>query len=146
MKYDSLMTIAKCEDINKDATCILSLLCQQGTLTLPDTWFRPPLWDLLVFQWSRPDSSNLPCLYSTFHLESKESWCFLDFALFTKHWVSTNTLVQFYIKFQNCISAPKWLWYHKVSECKPSSFMYSNHSMSLLYLNNYSEFVIILHL
>ena len=43
--------------------------CQQGTLTLPDTWFRPPLWDLLVLLLLRPDSSNLPCLYSTFHLE-----------------------------------------------------------------------------
>ena len=43
--------------------------CQQGTLTLPDTWFRSPLWDLLVLQLLRPDSSNLPCLYSTFHLE-----------------------------------------------------------------------------
>ena len=43
--------------------------CQQGTLTLPDTWFRPPLWDLLVLQLLRPDSSNSPCLYSTFHLE-----------------------------------------------------------------------------
>ena len=43
--------------------------CQQGTLTLPDTWFRLPLWDLLVLQLLRPDSSNLPCLYSTFHLE-----------------------------------------------------------------------------
>ena len=32
--------------------------CQQGTLTLRDTWFRPPLWDLLVFQLLRPDSSN----------------------------------------------------------------------------------------
>ena len=42
---------------------------QQGALTLPDTWFRPPLWDLLVLQLLRPDSSNLPCLYSTFHLE-----------------------------------------------------------------------------
>ena len=42
---------------------------QQGTLTLPDKWFRPPFWDLLVLQLLRPDSSNLPCLYSTFHLE-----------------------------------------------------------------------------
>ena len=23
---------------------------QQGTLTLPDTWFRPPFWDLLMLQ------------------------------------------------------------------------------------------------
>ena len=29
----------------------------------------PPFWDLLVLQLLRPDSSNLPCLYSTFHLE-----------------------------------------------------------------------------
>ena len=43
--------------------------CQQGTLTLPDTWFRPPFWDLLMLQLLRPNSSNLPCLYSIFHLE-----------------------------------------------------------------------------
>ena len=42
---------------------------QQGTLTLPDTWFRPPFWDLLMLQLLRPNSSNLSCLYSTFHLE-----------------------------------------------------------------------------
>ena len=42
--------------------------CQQGTLTLPDTWFRPPFWDLLMLQLLRPNSSNLPCLYSTFHV------------------------------------------------------------------------------
>ena len=42
---------------------------QQGTLTLPDTWFRPPIRDLLMLQLLRPNSSNLPCLYSTFHLE-----------------------------------------------------------------------------
>ena len=42
---------------------------QQETLTLPDTWFRPPFWDLLMLQLLRPNSSNLPCLYSTFHLE-----------------------------------------------------------------------------
>ena len=35
----------------------------------PDTWFRPPIWDLLMLQLLRPNSSNLPCLYSTFHLE-----------------------------------------------------------------------------
>ena len=43
--------------------------CQQGTLTLPDTWFRPPYWDLLMLQLLRPNSSSLPYLYSTFHLE-----------------------------------------------------------------------------
>ena len=49
-------------------TFATGVACQQGTLT-PDTRFRPPLWDLLVLQLLRPDSSNLPCLYSTFHLE-----------------------------------------------------------------------------
>ena len=43
--------------------------CQQGTLALPDTWFCPPFWDLLMLQLLRPNSSNLPCPYSTFHLE-----------------------------------------------------------------------------
>ena len=43
--------------------------CQQGTLTLPDTWFRPPYWYLLVLQLLITDFSNLPCLKSTFHLE-----------------------------------------------------------------------------
>ena len=42
---------------------------QQGTLTLPDTWFRTPFWDLLMLKLLRPNSSNMPCLYSTFHLE-----------------------------------------------------------------------------
>ena len=28
-----------------------------------------PIWDLLMLQLLRPNSSNLPCLYSTFHLE-----------------------------------------------------------------------------
>ena len=51
--------------------------CQRGTLTLLDTWFRPPFWDLLVLQLFRLDFSNLPCLYSTFHLEYPGY--FLDF-------------------------------------------------------------------
>ena len=42
---------------------------QQGALTLPDTWFRPQFWDLLMLQLLRPNSSNLPYLYSTFHLK-----------------------------------------------------------------------------
>ena len=61
--------------------------CQQGTLTLRDTWFRPPLWDLLVLQLLRPDSLNLPCLYSTFHLEYPlilSRFCFVMFLRFPK--------------------------------------------------------------
>ena len=58
--------------------------CQQGTLTLPDTWFRPPFWDLLMLQLLRPNSSNLPCLYSTFHFEYPlvhSRFCFLSLSL-----------------------------------------------------------------
>ena len=44
------------------------VICQQGRLTLPDTWFRPPFWDLIVLQLLRPDFSTLSCLYSTFNL------------------------------------------------------------------------------
>ena len=32
-------------------------------------WFRLPFLDLLLLQMLRPDSSNLPCLYSNFHLK-----------------------------------------------------------------------------
>ena len=43
---------------------------QQGTLTPSGTpGSVPPFLDLLVLLLLRPDSSNLPCLYSTFHLE-----------------------------------------------------------------------------
>ena len=52
---------------------------QQGTLTLLDTWFRPPFWDLLMLQLLRPNSSNLPCLYSTFHLEYPLVLSFLSY-------------------------------------------------------------------
>ena len=41
--------------------------CQQGTLTLPDTLFRPTFWDLFMLQLLRPVFPNLPCLFSTFH-------------------------------------------------------------------------------
>ena len=73
---------------------------QQGTLTLPDTWFRPPFWDLLMLQLLRPNSSNLPCLYSTFHLEYPlvlSRFCLQDYDLvktrshlITKRCVSHN--------------------------------------------------------
>ena len=42
--------------------------CQQGVISLPDTWLSRPFWDLLELQLLRPDSSSLSCLYSTFHL------------------------------------------------------------------------------
>ena len=41
--------------------------CHQGTLTLPDTWFRSTFWDLFMLQLLRPVFPNLPCHFSTFH-------------------------------------------------------------------------------
>ena len=42
--------------------------CQQGTLTLPDTWVRPPL-GLANAPIVETKFLDLPCLYSNFHLE-----------------------------------------------------------------------------
>ena len=50
-------------------TVATGVACQQGTLNLPNTCFRPPFRDLLVLQLLRPHSSNLPCLNSTLHIE-----------------------------------------------------------------------------
>ena len=70
--YTDLMTVPKLtftELRGFHGAFTTGVACQQGALTLPDTWFRPPFWDLLMLQLLRPNSSNLPCLYSTFHLE-----------------------------------------------------------------------------
>ena len=69
------------------ATAVAS---QQGTLTLPDTWFRPPFWDLLMLQLLRPNSSNLPCLCSTFHLE----YPLVLSRFYFSHWSKTGSVVQ----------------------------------------------------
>ena len=74
--------------------------CQQGTLTLPDTWFRPPFLDLLMLQLLRPNSSNLPCLYSTFHLECPlvlSRFCFrIPLNIMRNSVVSTQILAKIY--------------------------------------------------
>ena len=44
-------------------------LQQFGTYTLQDTFIRPLFGDLLMLQLLRPVLSNLPCLFSIFHLE-----------------------------------------------------------------------------
>ena len=46
----------------------MSVTCQQGTLTLPDTWYRPPFGDSLMLKLLRPVFPSLPCLFSNFHL------------------------------------------------------------------------------
>ena len=51
--------------------------------------FRPPFWDLLMLQLLRPNSSNLPCLYSTFHLEYPlvlSRFCFLPLPMYHCRW------------------------------------------------------------
>ena len=53
------------------------LASQQGTLTLPDTWFRPPFWDLLMLQLLRPNSRT--CHVFTRLFTSNTPWYFLDF-------------------------------------------------------------------
>ena len=70
--YTDLMTVPKLtftELRGFHGAFATGVASQQGALTLPDTWFRPPIWDLLMLQLLRPNSSNLPCLHSTFHLE-----------------------------------------------------------------------------
>ena len=70
---------------------------QQGTLTLPGTWIRPPFWDLLMLQLLRPNSSNLPCLYSTFHLEYAS---ILDFTYYILS-ILFCSLFQLYDRIEN---------------------------------------------
>ena len=67
-------------------------------LTLMWTWFRPPFWDLLMLQLLRPNSSNLPCLYSTFHLE----YPFGTFSILplTRIWLR-NEFRNFHDKYSN---------------------------------------------
>ena len=60
--------------------------CQQGTLTLPDTWFRPPFGDLLMLQLLKAIFPSLPCLFPTFTLNTPRY--FLDFA-----WHRYNTRI-----------------------------------------------------
>ena len=70
------------------------MACQQGKLILPDTWFRPPSGDLLMLQLSRPDSSNLPCLNSTFHLEYPLVLSRFCFSMFLHLYWSNNKTIQ----------------------------------------------------
>ena len=70
------------------------LTCQQGALTLPDTWFRPPFWDLLILPLLRPNSSNLPCPYSTFHLKYLLVLSRFSFDLTTEYTLFPHDLIK----------------------------------------------------
>ena len=72
--------------------------CQQGEVILLDCRFHPPFWDLLVLQLLRPDFSNLPCIYSTFHIEY--------FFVPSRYWLKLDVflhnliLKRYYVKFE----------------------------------------------
>ena len=62
------------------------MACQQGTLTLPDTWFRPPLWVCLCSNcwdqiprtchvFTRLFTSNVPCYFLDFVIKIKIKHC-----------------------------------------------------------------------
>ena len=54
---------------------------QQGTLTLPETWIRPPFGNLLMLQFMRPVLPNLPFLFLDFFTMNTPRY-FLDLAHF----------------------------------------------------------------
>ena len=53
-------------DLHRITSCCLheafatGVACQQGTLTLPDTWSRPTFWDLFMLRLLRPVFPKLP--------------------------------------------------------------------------------------
>ena len=79
----------------------MGVACQQGMLTLQDTWFRPPFWDIrvLMLQLLRPVFPSLPCLSRLFTWNTPRY--FLDFAF---SYVKNNYFA--YIPPQYTIAAP----------------------------------------
>ena len=73
---------------------------QQGQHTLPDTWLRPPFWDLLMLQYLRPELQNLPYLYSTCHLE---------YPSVLYRFCSCVSLCHFYLRWISCLIHLYWL-------------------------------------
>ena len=69
VKFSIELHIREICDISNHGNRLSNERFDANCFTLPDTWFRPPFWDLLKLQFLRPNSSNLPCLCSTFHLE-----------------------------------------------------------------------------
>ena len=83
--------------------------CQQGTLTLPDIWYRPPFWYLLILQLLRPVLPNLPCLFATCHIEYPSvlsRFCILlctSLFCFVSHDNNTRTRWNAKLKFHSVI-------------------------------------------
>ena len=118
---------------------------QQGTLTLPDTWFRPPFWDLPVLQLLRPNSSNLPCLYSTFHLEYPlvlsrfcsgilrigVQWSLSEQTLYQLHHIGCRTIHSHVIRLMlllwfRCIA----IWSYRTDTVSIASYLMQNNKFS----------------
>ena len=79
---------------------------KQGTLTLPDTWFRPPLWDLLVSNcW---DQIPRTCHVFTRLLTSNIPSYFLDVA---KLYIIINVsrLIWHTVVFSKIFQSRKWV-------------------------------------
>ena len=58
---------------------VTDVVCQQGTLTLPDIWFGLPFLDLLVFQLLTPDFSRTCCVFTRIFILNTPRY-FLEFA------------------------------------------------------------------
>ena len=79
--YTNLMTVPKLtltEMRGFHGAFATGVASHQGALTLPDTWFRPPFWDLLMLQ--RWDQIPRTCHVFTRLFTSNTPWYFLDFA------------------------------------------------------------------
>ena len=64
-----------------------------------------PFWDLLMLQLLRPNSSNLPCLYSTFHLEYP---LVLSRFCLGEH-CGIQIAIDYEMKFKNYFTSSFWL-------------------------------------
>ena len=89
--------------------------CQQGTLTFPDTWFRPH-WGTCLYSncW---DQIPRTCYVFTRLFTSNTPWYFLDFALKMKRKVQTLGAFQLYIIFST------WLLYTLSEVFTPDNFL-----------------------
>ena len=69
---------------------VTGVACQQGTLTLPDTWFRPPFGDLLMLQLLRPVFPNVSCRVLSELFALNTPLYFLDFYCRLDHHLKTG--------------------------------------------------------
>ena len=104
MKIIDMVNLKKQKSI-KVRPCISIQYNFEYFLTLPDTWFLPPFWDLLVLQLLITDSSNLQCLYATFHLEYllvRSRFCFRLLLFQVKSTHNRAVMEYVYVVFMMC--------------------------------------------